>query len=431
MNLLYACTDPGIPVRGTKGASIHVRSLAGALAADGLAVTIAAARPGDGPCDLGDGVTVVGLGLGAAAERRIGRAAGARAGALRAHLAAGALAAAAPAWRARGVDAVYERYSLFGAGGRSVAQALGVPHVVEVNAPLTLEAARYRALPWPRTAAAIERAVLTGADAVVAVSDALSDWLAGLGVARDRIVVLPNAVDADAFAAGAAARHATRARLRLADRSVVGFVGSLKPWHGADDLLSAFARVAGDDPRAALLVVGDGPLRPAIEARAGALGLGDRVRFTGAVPHTAVPALLAACDAAVVPYAADAAAYFSPLKLFESLAAAVPTVAADVPGVRAVVAPGRTAVLYRPGDVDDLARAVASVLASPQAARAIGEAGRAAVVARHTWRHNAAAVVARLAALGAGDGAGGRGRTAGDGDRVDAGASDRDGRVAA
>ena len=394
INLLYACTDPGIPVDGTKGASIHVRAMCRAFAAEGHSVHIAAARI-DAPALVAASPIV----LDARSRRLIERASGDRAGALRAQLAARALALSTPAWRAAGIDAVYERYSLFGSGGQAVARALGVPHVLEVNAPLTREAARYRALPWPRRARAIERDVLTGADAVVAVSTPLAEWLAEVGVDPARILVLPNGVDADAMAAAAPERHAVRARLRLADRRVIGFVGSIRPWHGVGDVLDAFARVAADDPAACLLIVGDGPALPTLEARAVELGLRHRVRFTGSVPHEDVPALLAACDVAVAPYAADAEDYFSPIKLFEYLAAGLPTVAADIPPVRAVVDDGRTARLYPAGDVAAMASALAAVLAAPQAARAMGAAGRADVIARHTWRHNAQAVLARLARL--------------------------------
>ncbi len=401
MRLLYACTDPGIPVDGGKGASIHVRALCRALVAEGHAVTLAAARL-DGPPDrlAADlGVAVAPLELDEAARRRLDRAATpARRGALRAHLAAGALAAAAPALAAGGVDAVYERLSLFGAGGRAAARALGVPHVVEVNAPLTDEAARYRGLAWPRRAVAIERAVLSGADAVVAVSAPLAAWAVAQGAAPARVVVLPNGVDAEAMAAGAVERAAVRARLRLADRKVVGFVGHLRPWHGVDDLLAAVARLAADDPAVCLVVVGDGPARPALEARAEALGLGDRVRFLGAVLHAQVPGLVAAFDVAVAPYAADAGAYFSPLKLFEYLAAGRPTVAADLPAVRAAADGGRLARLYPAGDVAALAAALWAALADP-ASFGMAAAGRAAVRTRHTWRHNARAVAQRIAAL--------------------------------
>lgn len=391
MNLLYACTDPGIPVDGTKGASIHVRAMCRAFAAEGHTVHVAAARI-DAPTPIAPSPIT----LDPRSRRLVARARGDRAGALRAHLTARALALSTPAWRAAGIDAVYERYSLFGSGGRAVARALGVPHVLEVNAPLTREAARYRALPWPRLARTIEWDVLTGADAVVAVSAPLAAWLADTGVDPARILVLPNGVDVDAFASAGTERHAVRAQLRLADRRVVGFVGSIRPWHGVDDVLDAFARVLADDPAACLLVVGDGPALPALESRAVALGLRHRVRFTGAVPHADVPALLAACDVAVAPYAVDAEDYFSPLKLFEYLAAGLPTVAADIPPVRAAVDDGRTARLYPAGDAAAMAAAIAAALAAPQAARAMGAAGRADVVARYTWRHNVQAVVARL-----------------------------------
>jgi glycosyltransferase involved in cell wall biosynthesis len=116
-------------------------------------------------------------------------------------------------------------------------------------------------------------------------------------------------------------------------------------------------------------------------------------RFAGAVPHERVPGYLAAVDVAAAPYGETAPFYFSPLKLYEYLAAARPVAAADVGEINHCVVPGRTGSLYRPGDVDALADALETLLADHARAEAMGRTGREHVRTQHRWEATARAVV--------------------------------------
>lgn len=343
--------DRGVSVFGTKGASVHVRELTRALAALGHDVRILSARV-DGSRPRGYEVPVHEL-------------------------------PAPPDGFAP--DVVYERYSLRGTAGLRLARAFDVPLVLEVNAPLPLEAARYRGLDDAEALAA-DAELLRAADRLLAVSTGVADWLCELGVEPAHVVVIRNGVDPARFATDGA-----RAQSR---GPVVGFVGSLKPWHDVDTLVAALALIPRAE-RPHLLVVGDGPERGRLE-NAAAQARVDAT-FTGAVAHEDVPAQLAAADVVVVPYAADERFYFSPLKLMEALAAARPVVAADVGDVGHCVRDGETGRLYAPGDATGLAAAIRALLDDPAAAKAMASAGRRHVLAEHTWEQNAAAVV-RLAA---------------------------------
>src|SRR5207247_157692 len=119
-------------------------------------------------------------------------------------------------------------------------------------------------------------------------------------------------------------------RRRLGSGFVVGFVGSLKPWHGVDTLVEAFRMLRAARPDAHLLLVGEGPSREALERRVASRGLGEAVSFTGAVPYHEIPHYLAAMDVAVAPHAASNHFYFSPIKIFEYLAAGCPVVASAI-----------------------------------------------------------------------------------------------------
>ena len=146
---------------------------------------------------------------------------------------------------ADGLDLIYERYSLWSAAGVRAARALAVPCVIEMNAPLVLEQRRYRQLVLAEEAEAIEREVLCNARAIAAVSTALSRYAIDRGADPAGVFVLPNGVDTERFhPAGPVASPTPQV-----DTPVIGFVGSLKPWHGLDTLLDALRTLR--DPRCA------------------------------------------------------------------------------------------------------------------------------------------------------------------------------------
>jgi alpha-maltose-1-phosphate synthase len=365
MRLAYLSTDPGIVYGGTKGAAVHVAEVSGALAGAGAQVLLAVcSATGEGRPP--DGVTLEllpGPGKRSTADERLA-AEPERAEWLRERLAE------------FGAGALYERLALHSAAGSAAARALGIPHLVELNAPLLDEAARYRRLDRGDDAERLERAVLGGADVVFAVSEPLAAYAAERGARR--VEVLPNAVALERFTP---ARHDGDGRLTAV------FAGTLRPWHGPETIAGAWELLGRDAPH--LLVVGDGHGRERLEE------IGARV--TGPVPHAEVPALLAGAQIGLAPYAREAPDYFSPLKLFEYLAAGLATVAADLPAVRAIV-PAGAALLVPRGDATALAAAVAALADAEWRAR-LGAAGRALVAAEHTWDRRARRILAFAAEL--------------------------------
>jgi glycosyltransferase involved in cell wall biosynthesis len=203
--------------------------------------------------------------------------------------------------------------------------------------------------------------------------------------------VLHNGVDAERFDRGKAERDLVRARLGVGAASLIGFLGSLRPWHDVGALIEAVARLRRDGRSVKLVVIGDGPQRAVLAGSAGEAGV-DTV-FTGAVPHERVPAHLAALDVAVAPYAPSDGFYFSPLKLVEYLAAGLPVVVADIGDLRHCVLPGETGWLYPPGDVDALAGAMRIALDDELAARRFARAGKEHARREHSWEANAERLV--------------------------------------
>ena len=361
MRIACLSTDPGIAWGGAKGASVHLAEIVEALRAEDVEVLVLVSQiAGEAPAPA-RGVTL---------ESLPGPRKGIPVDALLA--AEGALAA----WlvdrlRDFGADALYERIALHSAAGSTAARALGIPHIVELNAPLPEEAARYRRLERPEDADRLERATLSHAGLVLPVSSPLAAYARDRGA--QRVEVTPNAVAPERFS-----------DLPPRDPSappVAVFSGALRPWHGIETIAEAWALLDGEAPR--LRVIGDGPARDVVAA-AGA-------EMLGAVPHEQVPRLLGEADIGLAPYSPDAPAYFSPLKLFEYLAAGLAIVAADIPGVRDVTG-SEAAVLIPPGDAPALAREVAALAADHAARERLGSAARA-LAAEHTWQRRGQRII--------------------------------------
>ncbi|MHC5004372.1 MAG: glycosyltransferase, partial [Planctomycetota bacterium] len=130
---------------------------------------------------------------------------------------------------------------------------------------------------------------MRNADAVVVISEALRDDVVERGVPVDRVFVSPNAVDPEAFAPPGADETAPEpvaaVRAALAGRPVVGYVGSIRRLEGVDELIRGAAELVDRGADVAVLVVGDGPELERVKGLARELGLGERARFTGQVPH--------------------------------------------------------------------------------------------------------------------------------------------------
>lgn len=369
MRIAYVSADVGVPVFGTNGSSAHVRAVLRALLARGATVDLFAARLGGSPPDDLAGIRVVELPRAARDLPQVER----ERRAIRANddLAL-ALAENGP------YALVYERHSLWSSAGMAVARAAGIPGLLEVNAPLLEETARFRTLVDHRTAERQVRRAFADATALLAVSGGVADHLAGFAETRGRVHVVPNGVDPGRFAPVHRERNP-------ADPFTIGFLGSLRPWHGLAGLFDATRRLVERGLPARLSIVGKGPEQAALEAQAAGLGIASRIDWAGPVPEAAVPEALAAMDIAVAPYPALAGFYFSPLKLFEYMAAGLPIVTTAVGDLPRLIEHGRTGWLVPPDDPLALADGIARLAADPARCRRLGTAARATVIERHSW----------------------------------------------
>ena len=385
----YVSTDPGVPVFGSKGASVHVQAVVRELLRRSIEVHLVTARlGGDLPRGL-QGVVVHELPRitgtpGREREESARRSARAAADVL------------ARVHSDTPLDLVMERYSLWSDAAMTWTRACGVPGVLEVNSPLVDEQAQHRVLADRVGAEAIARRAFDAADSVIAVSEPVARWVLDRTDNRN-VTVVPNGVDTRYIRPGLEGRPQAASHLdqrgepqaasHLDQQTpfVIGFVGTLKPWHGVEVLVEAFARLARTDDGTRLRLVGDGPQRAAIAAQAERLGVADRVDLVGAVAPERMPEELARMDLAVAPYPQLPDFYFSPLKLYEYLAAGLPVVASDIGPVGEVLDGGHLGVLVTPGDMTELAAALAGLRSDAALRAELGDLGRRAAVSRHDW----------------------------------------------
>jgi glycosyltransferase involved in cell wall biosynthesis len=248
--------------------------------------------------------------------------------------------------------------------------------------------------------ARLARRALDGAAYVTSCSAELRDRLLALGGSRHaaKIHLVPNGADlAPEGAAGAAAAQAMRRRLGLrpGDRLVVA-VGRLVDKKGFGHLVAAAPELVAGRPEVRVVIGGGGDLEPALREQASALGLGERLLFTGALSHPEVLDLIAGAEVFVMPSVRDRRGNVDglPVVVLEAMAAGKPVVATDVSGLPLAIEDGRSGLLVPEKDPQALARATASLLADPAKARELGEAGRRRVREELNWdavaaRHDA------------------------------------------
>jgi glycosyltransferase involved in cell wall biosynthesis len=369
MRIAYVSADRGVPVFGMKGCSLHVQEVVRAFRGRELDVSLfAAAVRGEPPADL-HGIHLHKLkhtAVSDVSERERTGCDANRDTLTRLH-------ASGP------FDLVYERYSLWSHAGMNYAREVGIPGVLEVNAPLIEEQEKYRGLIDRSAAERIARSCFEYANTLIAVSEGVADYLEQFTEARGKIHVVPNGVNP--------ARFQTTRSVRSAPPGIftVGFVGTLKPWHGLEGLFESFTRLLVQHPQVRLLIVGDGPEAGKLHKRIASAGLDKIIEMTGAIRPEDIPQQLARMDVGVAPYPDDPDFYFSPLKVYEYMAAGLPVVASRIGQLDGLVVHEQNGLLYKPGDSNGLSTALARLTENRAWARDLGKAARQSILAAHTW----------------------------------------------
>jgi glycosyltransferase involved in cell wall biosynthesis len=377
LRIVYTAIDQTVP--GSVGGSVHVQAVAEGLAALGHEVH-ALAAPGATPLRVSGVHWYPVAAPGGRPQLRLLRSAAVRriVDRVRPHV-------------------VIERYHNFGGEGVRAARAAGARLVLEVNAPIVDHPGSRKRL--------LDRALIVEplrrwrdwqcahADLFVTPTRAvLPEWIPSA-----RVLELEWGADTDRFRPGLRAPLPFQRPPGL----LAVFAGAFRAWHGAIHLVEAIRQLRSQGMQdVSAVFVGRGPELEAVREAARDLP----VVFTGALPHEAVPAVLASADVGVAPFDASRHGplaidfYWSPLKVFEYMASGLPVVTPRLPRLARLVDDGREGILYDPSVPGALAAALKDLRDAAVRER-MGTAARARVVRDFSWRAHCARLGASLAAL--------------------------------
>jgi len=284
-------------------------------------------------------------------------------------------------------DVLYERYNLYMLAGCWLKRRYRIPMLLEVNAPLFQERQKYNGVALPWLAKWTENTVWKAADKVLPVTQVLADIVENIGVTPEKIEVIHNGVDLEKF--GDSETRGLEIK-SLNNKLVLGFTGFIREWHKLHRVVDVLAATKSHNRH--LLIVGDGPARQAVEARAKQLGVSDCVTITGIIARDKIADYVSLFDIALQPDVVD---YASPLKMFEYLALARAIIAPDSANIREILTHKKNALLFDPTNSEAFVESI-ELLCNDAALRArLAQAAKQTISERKfTWDNNATRVVA-------------------------------------
>jgi len=289
------------------------------------------------------------------------------------------------------VEFIFERFAIFAIAGAYLSKRWNVPFVVEINYTSRSHLVRERSGLLKPLAYRLDRYIFSRATGLVAVSTRLKEHLmADYGIEGNRIIVLPNAADPDVFDPEKVAKPSAYADLQ---GKIIGFVGGFYPWHGLDLLLQAFELMAARVPDSKLMLIGDGPMLPAIREQSEKLGLASRVILTGRIGHKELPGYIRLFDIGVMPDSND---YGSPMKIFEYMSLRKPVVVPDYGPLLDAIENGKEGRIFKARDVQQMADCLTMMLTDQAAYDRMSEQARNKILSKHNWLNNGKAILAML-----------------------------------
>jgi glycosyltransferase involved in cell wall biosynthesis len=293
------------------------------------------------------------------------------------------------AYRRERPDIIYERYNLYLLAGTWLKRLVGIPLLLEVNAPLVAERSQFDQLTNKRIARWAERSAWRSANYVLPVTRVLADEVERAGVDPRRVVVIQNGVGTE-FLQGTGNGARVKKKFGLENCLVLGFTGFIREWHRLERVIDFIARNKTDRLRA--LFVGTGPAVAELQQHATAQGVAERVVFAGLIAREEIVDYVAAFDVALQPHVVP---YASPLKLFEYMALGGAIVAPATANIREVLSNGEDALLFNPNDAAAFDAALEQLCDDAALRERLGRAARATLERKgFTWADNARRIVA-------------------------------------
>ncbi len=243
-----------------------------------------------------------------------------------------------------------------------------------------------------RLTKALETYVVKKAASVTTICDGLKQDLISRGIDGDKITLIPNAVDITKFSGPSAADPQLLEKLKLNNMTVLGFIGSFYDYEGLDILLKAMHSILVRVPNACLLLVGGGPEEKNLKKLAEQKALGDRVIFTGRIPHDRVQDYYNLVDIFVYPRKKMRLTdLVTPLKPLEAMAQHKLVAASDIGGHRELIEDGKTGALFKADDPLALAKKIDELVKNKENWSQYHDAGRNYVEQVRNWKNSVSA----------------------------------------
>lgn len=389
MKVLYVAS--AIEADGASGGATHVSEVACGLR------------------QLGHDVRVISRASGGSGRRRLACGASLRVSRWRKELAMLSLLQVSREVRTFRPDVVMERFYNFAGAGVLAAHRRRIPVLLEVNAPMVDPPDSLKSRLDKVALGSMRRWAVRQGNW----SDAIVTPLATTvppEVPRSKVHELPWGANVERFdptIKGTQALELQKVAHELGlkrDVPVVGFLGSFRSWHGVGHFAEAARRMLSDGEDVAFLAIGGGPELEPLRVQVAEWDLEPgRFVLAGAQPHERVPQLLALADVGVAPFDIEAHAplstfgfYWSPLKVFEYMAMALPVVTIDIPPLNEIVRQGQDGELYPPGNIGALVSAIRRLVKDRHLRQTEGASARLRVTQHYSWQAHCLALDALL-----------------------------------
>jgi PEP-CTERM/exosortase A-associated glycosyltransferase len=279
--------------------------------------------------------------------------------------------------------------SLWGTAAARVAKRRKLPFIYEIrgyweDAAVDQGKTRPRSMRY-QLSRIMEAHVARVANRVIAIGSRLKEDLVDRGIDQSKIDIVSNGVDRKRFYPRAP-DCGLEADLGLKDRPRIGYIGTLYPWEGVDDLVRAVPKIRSRIPNVFVLIVGSGLLDDTLRKLIDQLNISDCVRLVGNVPHNDICRYYSIMDILAYPRKSSRnTELVTPLKPLEAMAMEKAVVGSDVGGIRELIT-SESGVLFRAGDADELAQKCIDLLSNTERRRLLGAAACKYVTAHKDWR---------------------------------------------
>ncbi|MFO7889392.1 MAG: glycosyltransferase [bacterium] len=287
-------------------------------------------------------------------------------------------------------DVLLVRYNFFNFSIAVVCKVLRIPFILEINAPGHYESKvfskyviKLSLLGW-----FFERLMIRFARRIYVVSKQLKQFYVKHNIPGGKIQVIVNGVDEIKINPSVSSKK-IKANYNLEGKTILGFVGSFHYWHGIQQLQSLIKDVLAEYTDTVFLLIGDGPLKKDMENFIRKQNITDKVLLPGYIKYDDIPFYLSSMDIVLAPYPKHKLFYYSPIKLFEYMAAGKSVVATSIGQIKEIIEDGVNGLLYEAENYDAMLKKTNLLLQDNALCKRIGKEARKTIEDNYTWKHTA------------------------------------------